>query len=78
MELDLVNGWHNLGAWIIEQLLEVCDAEVGDTNGLHLAGLGELLHFLPGLDEVPVFEVLAGVFWVGGRWPVFERLATLR
>lgn len=39
---------------------------------LDSAGSWELLHLLPGLDEVPVREVLLQVLRVGGRGPVDE------
>jgi hypothetical protein len=54
VELDLVNGGCGLEARVGEQLLEVLDGEVGDTNVLHAAGLGELLELSPGVLEVPV------------------------
>lgn len=47
VELDLVDGGDNLG--LLEQLLEVRDGEVGDTDRLGLAGLQNSLHLLPGL-----------------------------
>lgn len=70
VQLDLVYGRDSLAAGVVEQLLHVLDAEVGDTNVLHAARSGELLHLLPGLDEVPVGEVLLEVGGVGGRGPV--------
>lgn len=50
VQLDLVDGGHDLGAGVVEELLEVLDAEVGDTDVAHLAGGRELLHFLPVID----------------------------
>lgn len=47
MQLDLVDGRNDLGAGVVQELLEVLDTEVGDTNVLGLAGGGYLLHFLP-------------------------------
>jgi hypothetical protein len=44
----------NLARWVIEQLLQVLDSKVGDTDVLDLASRGKLLHLLPCLDEVPV------------------------
>lgn len=70
VELDLVDGRDSLAAGVVEELLHVLDAEVGDTNVLHAARSGELLHLLPGLDEVPVGVVLLKIGRVGGRGPV--------
>lgn len=70
VELDLVDGRDDLGAG--EELLEVLDAEVGDTNVLHAARGGKLLELSPGLGEVPVGVVLLEVIGVGGRGPVHE------
>jgi hypothetical protein len=64
VELDLVNGGCGLEARVGEQLLKVLDGEVGDTNVLHAAGLGELLELSPGVLEVPVGEVLLEVIGV--------------
>ena len=47
VQLDLVNGGNSLAARVVQELLEVLDAEVGDTNVLNLAGGRELLEFLP-------------------------------
>jgi len=65
VEFDLVDGGCDLGARVGEQLLEVLDGEVGDTNVLHAARLGELLHLSPGVLEVPVGVVLLEVIGVG-------------
>ena len=48
VQLDLVYGWDDLGGGVVEEDLEVLDAEVGDSDVADLAGGGELLHFLPG------------------------------
>ena len=32
MQFDLVDGWNGLAAWVVEQLLEVLDSEVGDAD----------------------------------------------
>jgi hypothetical protein len=47
VQLDLVDSRDNLG--LLEQLLEVGDGEVGDTDRLGLASLEDSLHLLPGL-----------------------------
>ena len=47
VQLDLVDGGHDLAAGVVEQLLHVPDAKVGDTNVLDLAGGRQLLHLLP-------------------------------
>lgn len=72
VQLDLVDSGDDLGGGVIEQDLEVLDAEVGDTNVAHLAGGRQLLHLLPGLDEVPVRQVLGLVVGVGRAGPVHQ------
>jgi hypothetical protein len=66
VELDLVNGRRSLEAGVGKQLLKVLDREVGNTNVLHASRLGELLKLSPRVEEVPVWQVLLEVFWVGG------------
>lgn len=91
VQLDLVDGGHDLAAGVIQELLQVLDTEVGDTDVADLASGRQLLHFLPvvnmgsqqwfsteldvkchlpGLDEVPVGQVLRQVIGVGGAGPV--------
>jgi hypothetical protein len=65
VKLDLVDGRGDLGARVGEQLLEVLDGEVGNTNVLYAARLRELLHLSPGVLEVPVGVVLLEVIGVG-------------
>lgn len=72
VQLNLVDGGDDLGGGVVEELLQVLDAEVGDTDVAHLASGRELLHLLPGLDEVPVGQVLGEVVGVGGAGPVDE------
>ena len=72
VELDLVDGRCGLEARIGKQLLEVLDGEVGNTNVLHAARLGELLHLRPSVLEVPVGVVLLKIIGVGGRRPVLS------
>lgn len=71
VELDLVNGGKSLGRG--EELLEVDDVKVGDSDVTSL-GLGNLLHLLPGVDEVPVLvgglDLLVGR--VGRAGPVHQ------
>lgn len=54
VELDLVSGGDDLGSG--KELLEVLDREVGDTDGLGLAGGDQGLHALVGLGKVNVLE----------------------
>lgn len=70
VELNLVDGGCDLGTRVGEQLLEVLDSEVGNTNVLHAARLGQLLHLSPGVLEVPVGVVLLEVVGVGRRRPM--------
>lgn len=50
VQLDLVDSRHNLAAGVIQELLEVLDTEVGDTDVADLASGRQLLHFLPVVD----------------------------
>ena len=70
VQLDLVHSRNDLGGRVVKKLLKVLDAKVGDTNVADLAGGRQLLHLLPGLDEVPVGQVLGLVFGVGRAGPV--------
>lgn len=72
MELDLVNSRRDLEPRVGEELLKILDSEVGDTNVLHAARFGQLLHLSPGVLEVPVGVVLLQVIWVGRRGPVLS------
>ena len=72
VQLDLVGGGDGLAGRVVEELLEVLDGKVADANGLDFARGWELLHFLPGLDEVPVWKVFLLVVGVGGGGPVHE------
>lgn len=72
VQLDLVDRGDNLGRGVVQQNLQVLDAEVGDTNVADLAGGRQLLHLLPGLDEVPVRQVLGLVVGVGRAGPVHQ------
>jgi hypothetical protein len=47
VQLDLVNSGDDLGGRVVEEDLEVLDAEVGDTDVADLASGRELLHLLP-------------------------------
>lgn len=70
VQLDLVHSGNDLGRGVVKKLLKVLDAEVGDTNVADLAGGRQLLHLLPGLNEVPVGQVLGQVLGVGRAGPV--------
>lgn len=45
VQLHLVDCWLDLG--ILQQVLNLLDTEVGDTNALHQTLLNKLLHLLP-------------------------------
>lgn len=47
VQFDLVDSRDDLAAGVVQELLEVLDAEVGDTNVTNLAGGRKLLHLLP-------------------------------
>lgn len=72
MKLNLIDSRCDLEPGVGEQLLEVLDGEVGNTNVLDATGLGKLLKLSPGVKEVPVGVVLAQVIRVGGRGPVLD------
>lgn len=72
MKLNLVDSRCDLESGVGEQLLEVLDGKVGNTNVLDATGLGKLLELSPGVKEVPVGVVLAQVIRVGGRGPVLD------
>lgn len=60
VKLDLVGSRDDLGN--SKDLLEVLDREVGDTDGLGLAGFDELLHGQVGGGDVDVLnDQLAGL-----------------
>lgn len=77
VELNLVNGRSGLEARVGEELLEVGDGKVGDTNVLHAARLWQLLKLSPRVLEVPVRVVLLEVIWVRGRRPMLLYLLVL-
>ena len=60
-----------------EELFEVLDREVGDADVAGAARGGELLEFAPGVEEVPVGEVLFEVVGVGGGGPVLGGVSGL-
>lgn len=72
VQLDLVDSGDDLSRGIIEQDLEVLNAEVGNTDVADLPRRRQLLHLLPGLDEVPVRKVLGLVVGVGRAGPVHQ------
>jgi hypothetical protein len=72
VKLNLVDSRCDLEPRVGEQLLEVLNGEVGDTNVLDATGLGKLLELSPGVKEVPVGVVLAQIIGVGGRGPVLD------
>lgn len=54
VQLNLVDRGHDLAAGVIQELLEVLDAEVGDTDVADLASGRQLLHFLPVMESAMV------------------------
>lgn len=60
VQLNLVDGGHDLGAGVVQKLLEVLDSKVGNTDVLNLAGGRELLHFLPGEKRLMSAGLLPG------------------
>ena len=75
MKLNLVDSRCDLESGVGEQLLEVLDGKVGNTNVLDATGLGKLLELSPGVKEIPVGVVLAQILRVGGRGPVLESIS---
>lgn len=61
-----------LARGVVQQLLEVGDTEVGNTNVADLAGTKQFLHLAPGIDEVPVVVVFLEVVGTGRARPVHE------
>jgi hypothetical protein len=61
VKLDLVHGWRDLESRVGEELLEVLDGEVGDTDVLDASRLRQLLELCPGVLEIPVRVVLLQV-----------------
>jgi len=57
VQLDLVDGWDDLGRGVVEENLQVLDSKIRDTDIPDFAGGGQLLQLLPCLDEVPVGEM---------------------
>lgn len=47
VQLDLVDGGDDLAAGVVQELLEVLDSEVGNTNVPNLSSSGQLLYVLP-------------------------------
>lgn len=48
MVFNLVYGWYYRDVW--EELAQISDAVVGDTNGFDFAGFEEVFHLFVGLD----------------------------
>lgn len=72
MELDLVDRWDDLRLRVVVQSLKVADTKVGDTNVPDLAGGRQLLHLVPCVHVIPVWNTLLEIIGVGGGWPVHE------
>ena len=70
VQLDLVHGGDDGGLRGGEQAVEVRDGEVGDADVFDFACREEGLHGVPGLEEVPVWEMFGFVVGVGGGGPV--------
>ena len=76
VELDLINGWDSLARMLGEKVLEVFDAEVGDSDIADFV-FGELLHLLPSLDKIPVRQMLRFVFGISRTGPVLSNTSVL-
>lgn len=72
MQLDLIDSGGDLCALGIEQLLHICDVEVGHADVLHLARIQQLLQLPPRVNKVPVRVVLLQVVGVCGAGPVHQ------
>ena len=72
MELDLIDRWDGLAGGVREETFEIFYGEVRDTDVTDFAGSRKFLHFLPGLDEIPITEVLGGIIRVGRTRPVLK------
>jgi hypothetical protein len=57
---------------VVQQLLEVGDGEVGNTNVLDLTSVEKLLHLPPGVHEGPVLVDRLPVIGIHGSGPVHE------
>ena len=62
----------HLARRVVEQLLQVGDAEVGDADVADLAGADELLQLAPRVDEGPVVVVLLQVVGARAARPVHQ------
>lgn len=57
---------------MVQQLLEVCLGEVGDTNVLHLARVEQLLHLPPCINKGPIIIDLLLIIPIHGSRPVHQ------
>lgn len=57
---------------MVKQLLQILNSKVGDTNVPDLARSRKLLHLLPGLDEVPIWQVLLQIGGISRAGPVHQ------
>jgi hypothetical protein len=62
----------DLARGIIEKLLQVGDAKVGNTDVPHFPGAHQLLQLAPGVDEVPVVVMLLAIIWESAARPVHK------
>ena len=69
---DAAGKFSYLAGWVIEELLQIPDTKVGDTDVPDLSSGRKLLHLLPCLDEIPVWVMLAQVVRVCRGWPVHK------
>jgi hypothetical protein len=57
---------------IIQKDLQILDPEVRHPDIPHLTSPHQLLHLLPRLDEVPIWQVFLQIRGIRRRWPVNE------
>ena len=72
MELNLVDRRDDVAARVVKKSLEVLDAKVADADGLDLVSPDQFLHLAPGIDKVPVGDVLLAVVGIRATRPVHQ------
>lgn len=68
MDLDLEACWDDVDAGLSQEVVDLWDVEVGDTNGLSQTRLVQLLHDLVSLDVVPFVKRDDLGSAAGGLW----------